>query len=1584
MKITEFAISHRTAVFVLVICIFVSGALSYMALPREAAPDVQLSTVIVQTPYIGVSPADIETLVTKPLEKEFKGIRGIKTMTSTSAESVSLITLEFESNVEIDDAMQKVRERTDTAQADLPPDVEKTQIMEVSASDWPVLTANISANLDAERLKLIGESIQDEIERIPGVLRVDMTGLVEREIAVLVEPMKLRQYGVSVDEVIRILQAENINLPGGSIKTGEMKYLLRVPGEFTGVEAIANLAIKAPEGQPIRIKDVAKVRNQFKEQDTLSRLTTFRKQADGTLAPITQRNISLSVVKRSGENIVDIANASREVILEFKERLNTGVEVAILNDQSEDISASVKDLENNIISGMLLVLLVLFFFMGGARNATMVALSIPLSMLLTFLVLDLIGFTLNMVVLFSLILALGMIVDNGIVIVENIYRHAGEGKSLPQAALDGTGEVGWAVIASTATTVGAFIPMAFWPGMMGEFMKYLPITVIITLLSSLLVALVINPAIAAVFLRGEPRAEDDDEFAVPDTIVYRTYKSVLGWSLDHKAAVMALCLAAFGVSGGIFVASDLGVEFFPVGTPEQFTVNIEKADGSTLESTDDIIKYVVDPFDGKLDEGYQFTPEEIAQIEAKLRPGIPLIQAWIENVGTGGGQGQAAGGQAPHFGQVSVDLTPAEKQESSPDALMSALRLVYERVPGATILIQKPSSGPSSGKPVNIEVVGENLTVMSQIAQQIKNRIRDVPGLVDLDDNLELTRPEVLIHVDRDRALLSGLDTRSVASTIRTAINGSKATTFRKDDNEYDITVRLPLSMRQNVDDLNLLTVATPAGEQVPLTEVATIKVQGGTGSVRRKDQERFVTISANAAPDALPANVLAAAQERLKDYKPPAGYTIRYTGENDDQMAAASFLIKALMIAAFLMILILVTQFNSISQPIIIMTSILLSIIGVLWSLIAFQQPFGVIMTGIGVISLAGVVVNNSIVMIDFTNQLRERGMDRRESLIISGLVRFRPVMLTASTTILGLLPLAIGVSIDFMNLGIVIGGRSVEMWGPMARAISFGLSVATVLTLVVVPVMVGIDDSLGDFFSNLFKKGDHGPHDPQGPSSDADLTSPEPPEDGSLGTKNPHAVMTIILMVLGMLIAPSAWAKAPEDATAAGPFQAQVEQDPSPDQGPLFRTPEASVPSLDDAILATPGIEPSFETTRTLDLEQLKNELRTQNFDVRVAMSRIAEADATISRAWSALWPTIGTQFQTTIFHEELTTNLGPPGGGGTEIVVRPQVDYNFSAQASLRLSARAWPLLKQAYAARDLSALQIAAVKEELEFSLTQTYFNALLARRVTAIALERWRADLRAVEVLRRKEEAGVAKGVEFSRASVQVSQALQEIEQARLSYEQLLLSLSNLTQTRADFEIAEPKKTTAPSSPVIVKESARTRRETLKLDRAAVDLADLALNEIYWQYLPEAQLTAQAFRPKGTALSPGIWQYSLGVTFEWIIWDGGLREAAIDEREAQLITSKIERQQGVAELDHSIDLAWSEYLAARSQVAISSAQVQNAQTSLDEITQAYELGASPQLDLLEAQDQLQLAKISLAQDEITVQLATERLRFLGGL
>ena len=1525
MKPTRLAIGSSTTVFVLIAMIVIGGLISYSRLPREAAPDIAMPIVIISTPYFGVSPSDMETLVTQPLEQEFKALRSLKKMTSTSAESVSLVTLEFEPDVVIEDALQKVRDKVDKAKPELPPDAEEPEIIEVNASDWPVMIANVSGAMDPLRLKELAEDIKDDIEKIPGVLRVDIAGGVEREIHVEAEPEKLRYHKVSLNDVINVLRAENVNLPGGNIEVGSMKYTVRVPGEFENVQMIEDLVLKAPDGNPVYIRDVATVIDTFKEQETTSILSNWT-QRDGEKQVITQTNVSLSIIKRGGENIIDIADASKEVIADYQRRMPAGVEVLIINDMSEVIKAMVHDLENNIISGLSLVLLALFFFMGGARNAFFVAVSIPLSMLISFLVLSALGITLNMVVLFSLILALGMLVDNAIVIVENIYRHMSEGKDRVQAAIDGTEEVGWAVIASTATTVGAFFPMVFWPGVTGEFMSYLPKTVIIVLVASLFVALIINPTLCSVLMVTKKQSVAFDDEKIPDLAVYRWYNSALEWALNHRAIVIAASVFSLLGSCAAFGNADLGVEFFPDATPDRFQVGVELPDGTRIEETQEVLERVQRPLDGH--------PE--------------LVEAWLLDAGMQAGQSMGgAMGQAPHYGKVTVDLVEIEEQPSDPLVLMEELRQAYADVPGASIVLMRESMGPPAGAPVNVEIAGEDLLVMSDIARRIKDAIRGIPGIIDLRDDLELTRPEIHVIVDRQRAKIAGVDTRGVAQTVRTAINGTEATVYREGDEEYDVIVKLPEAQRANIEDLELLTVVEKDGIHIPLTEVAEITEQGGAGSIRHKDQDRIVTVSAGAADGYLAQKLLEEVRKEVDKLEIPAGYEVRYTGENEDQQEAGEFLAFALLAAVFLILLVLVTEFNSIVQPVIILASVTLSLIGVLWSLIITQSPFGIIMTGIGIISLAGVVVNNSIVMIDYMNRLRARGMELREAIVLGGLVRFRPVMLTAITTVLGLIPLVAGVSIDFVNSKIVVGGRSVEMWGPMADVITSGLIVATVLTLIVVPVLYSTLENASARAQKFFLRG--------------------------------SAATAAALVVLLLPFVLSAQEQPPADAAAA----------PLSEDAAEFSRPEDVIDEGAKLRAETQLSEFDIKSDRALTLPDAIRTAQAASLDKMSAETQILSAQAQIKQAYSTLYPSLSAGAQYIIHQKEITAEFGsdlvPAGTPAPEpFVVQNKTDYRWNLTASIGANPRALPLLRGAKLQHSIATDQLAVIDYHLERAVVQTYYGLLTVRSLMVLAKEQLESAQTLLNATQKLVDAGTANQFELTRARIRVLQARKDVERARLQFLKLREALSNLLDVPANFDIIPPPAPRTPTAIAELKSSAKAERPDVALAEENIKLAQIYIDEVFYRYLPSLSANFTYAGTRGSTFAENTPQWTLTFGASWLIWDGGFREGEIKLQRARKQAAQVEAERLARTIESDLDNAHADYLSSVNQVESGKTQVELAEEALRQARIAYKYGAATQLDLINAEDQVKLAKISLVQDQLAVELAVRELRHLAGV
>lgn len=1027
MKLTRFSLLHRPVIFILMAILVILGWRSYISLPREASPSITIPMVVVTTTYFGVSPGDIETLITQRIEKKLKEITEIKEIRSTSAEGFSSIQAEFNPDIDIDEAVQKVREKVDLVRPELPEDADDPVIAEINFSDFPIMLVNVSGDYGLVRLKKIAEDLEELFETVPGVLDVKITGGLEREVKIDVDLDRMKYYGISFQKIIDAVRDENTNIPGGAIEVGRLKYTVRVPGEFSDPAEINNIIVKVVDGKPIYIKDVATVQFGFKER------TSYARQ-NGVEC------ITLSVVKRSGENIIQVADGVKAKIQEALPTLPPGTRIDILADQSKMIHRMVNELENNIISGLILVVGVLFLFLGF-RNSVLVAISIPLSMLIAFIVIQAMGYTLNMVVLFSLILALGMLVDNAIVIIENIYRHREEGYPLLEAAYRGTREVGAAIVASTITTLCAFAPMLFWPGIMGEFMRFLPITLIITLASSLFVAIVFNPVFAGQFMKLSDRQGERRIDHLLNRII-TLYDKTLRFALDHGKLTI---ISSFGVLIFIIILYAFlgkGVEFFPDVDPQQIYVEVSAPIGTNIEESNAIVQ----------------------QIEAKLPPFLGDVKSYTANVGfsmqvrpSDGG-----GGGTPHKSRVTIDFVDREYRKQSSKLTMEQIREAISGIPGARIDVEKQRMGPPTGPPVNIEIAGEDFATLGELSRQIQQKIRNIPGLVDLRDDYDTGRPELRVMIDREKANLYRLNTAKIARTIRTAINGTKATKYRINEDEYDIRVRLDERWRQSLKQLEQLVIFHE-GKQIPITSVAHFEMRGGLANINRKDLKRVVTVSGN-VQGRLANEVLADVQRTLQSFRLPPGYSLSYTGENEDQEESKEFLSNAFLIALLLIFLVLVYEFNSVTTPFVIMFSVVLSLIGVLLGLIITRLPFGIIMTGIGVISLAGVVVNNAIVLLDYTLQLRAQGMSKYDAIIKAGKTRFRPVLLTAITTILGLIPLTTGLSFDFFSGKMSYGGESSQWWGPMGVAVIFGLAFATFLTLVVVPVAYSILDSVSE----------------------------------------------------------------------------------------------------------------------------------------------------------------------------------------------------------------------------------------------------------------------------------------------------------------------------------------------------------------------------------------------------------------------------------------------------------------------------------------------------------------------------------------
>jgi multidrug efflux pump len=1102
--LTSYAVAHRVSVVILFLLVTVAGYMAYRGIPKEAAPQIAIPILVVNTMYPGVSPADMETLVTRPLEDELNTISDVQEMTSTSTEGYSSITVEFATGADMDVALQKVREKVDLAKPNLPSDAEDPIIFEIDTAEMPVMQVNLSGEYGLVRLKEIAEEIQERIEQVPTILRADLQGGLDREVKVEVNLPRVQYYGLALQDVVDAIRNENVNIPGGSIEVGTVNYLVRVDGEFVDPSVIEDLVVGTFDGRPVYVRDVAAVDFGFAERTSFARMHGI---------PV----VSLSVVKRAGTNIIEASDAVKAILADMEDRFPPTTEVSITGDMSRDINMMVSSLENNIISGLILILAVLLFFLG-VRTAAFVAVAIPTSMLLSFVVLALLGISMNMVVLFSLILALGMLVDNAIVVVENIYRFVEEGWSPGMAARKATGEVAPPVIAATATTLAAFAPLMFWPGIAGEFMKYLPMTLIITLSSSLFVALVIVPTLCAILMRPEDAPSPPMTPAARWTLIglagalflgvaagsiltatllaltviglwalnrfvlermaegfqasllpwiLQRYEGTLRWALAHRPTVLTICVVVFVATFLLFVRYNHGVEYFPESIPPTaLMVNVEAPVGTRAAFTDRVVE----------------------RLEADVREieGFEDAESLVATVGGGGGGPDffGSGGSGENHGLITLSLVEFQHRERDAFRTLALMQEALGRdIAGAEVRVDSPDEGPPGGAPVNIEVVGDDPRELKGLADRVLEILRNAPvaeRLVGLESDMDEARPEVSVRVDREKATLFGLSTLDVGQAVRGAIQGVEAAKYRTGNDEFDIVVRLAEPWRSELSALEELTVVTEGGIQVPLVSMADWVVDEGLGSIRRKDMTRMATISSEVRAGYNQNAVLAEVQATLAAFVAedlPPGYQLRYTGQLEEQQEAQEFLSMAFLVALALIGFILISQFNSLVKPVIILTSVVMSTVGVLLGLLAFSMPFVIIMTGVGIISLAGIVVNNAIVLIDYIDILRNRdGMNRREALVQGGMTRFRPVVLTAITTALGLVPLAIGLNFDFFGLygslspELYWGGDQAAWWSPMAIAVIVGIIFATFLTLVVVPVMYSVVDDLSDWFQRTY----------------------------------------------------------------------------------------------------------------------------------------------------------------------------------------------------------------------------------------------------------------------------------------------------------------------------------------------------------------------------------------------------------------------------------------------------------------------------------------------------------------------------------
>lgn len=1128
-KLSSFSIQNKTSVYVLTFIVLLVGLISYNTMPKESFPEIKQPTIYVGTAYPGNSPIDMENLVTRPIEKELKSLKGVKKFTSTSIQDYSTIIVEFELDVEVSKALQDVKDAVDKSMVDLPTDLPADpNVFELDFSEFPVMNINLSGNFPYDVLKDHAEYLEEEIEKFPEVSEVDIRGLLDKEVEITVDRYKMEASRISFNDIENAVRSENVSMSGGDILSisgdRQNRRSLRISGEFKDFNEIENIIVKDEKQEIVYLRDIASVSFGPVEPTSFARLNK---------KPV----VFLDVKKKSGENLINASVKIKEFIAKAqKNRLPKEMDVVITNDQSKNTIDMVGNLENSIISGVILVVLVLMFFMGG-RNSMFVGIAIPLSMLMAVGIVNMLGTTLNMMVLFSLILALGMLVDNGIVVVENVFRLYSGGMKREDASKYGVGEVAVPIIASTLTTLAAFFPLLFWKSLIGEFMKYLPITLIVTLSASLFVALVINPVLTANFMKIEDPSKRSSAkkfwrvtlgllsiglfmvFAMSNKtlgnlllifgvlrIAYRfwlqpasakfqdnvlprlenAYARLVTWVLKGARPYLIF----FGmfvfmiVAINLYFGSSPKVLFFPENEPQYVNVFIEMPLGTDIERTNEFAKAVED------------------SIWKKLQPNSNIIEAMVASVGEGTADPSEgpSQGSSPHKARITVSFVETAKRvfisDTSTTRMMQLIAEAVEDLPQANIVVQKNSEGPPVGKPISLEITGPELDTLIKVTDAVKKVMVDAnyEGVDKLKTDLETGKPELLINIDRDASRRYGISTMQIASTLRTALFGKEVSKLKQGEDDYKIYVRLRKDERYDITSLmnQKITFRNPTGQiaQVPISSVASVEYGSTYGSVKRKDADKVITIFSEVKVGANANELVNKFKDLLKNYELPEGYSMKFTGEQENQDESSAFLGQAFGIAFLLIFLIIVAQFNSVMQPVIIMFSVLFSTTGVFIGLAIFQMEFVILMMGIGIISLAGVVVNNAIVLIDFTNLLRARKRaeldiaeggrlpeeEIRNTIVEAGRTRLRPVLLTAITTVLGLIPLAIGLNINFFTLlssydaQYYTGGDSAAFWGPMSWTVIFGLTFATFLTLVVVPAMYYLTDKLQAFLGRLF----------------------------------------------------------------------------------------------------------------------------------------------------------------------------------------------------------------------------------------------------------------------------------------------------------------------------------------------------------------------------------------------------------------------------------------------------------------------------------------------------------------------------------
>jgi multidrug efflux pump subunit AcrB len=1101
-KPSSWAIDNKITVYILVVIICFAGVMAYNGLPKESFPDITVPTIYINTINGGNSPTNIENTITKPIEKRLKALSGVKKFTSTSLQDVSVIVVEFNTDVKVEVAKQKVKDAVDEARADLPQTLTREpMIKEIAFSEIPIMYINIAGNFDLKDMKKYAEDLQDRIESMKEINEAKIIGALDREIQVNIDMYKLQAAQLTLTDVQRAIASENLSLTGGNVPLNGMKPTLSIKSEFKNAKEIEGIVVNSASGAKLFIRDFATVEDSYKEQESFS-------SSKG------KNVITLNVVKRAGENLIEASENIYKIIDEMKaKQFPKGLEVTISGDQSHRTKVTLHDLINTIIIGFILVTLILMFFMG-VNNALFVALSVPLSMFIAFLVMPGINFTFNMIVLFAFLLALGIVVDDAIVVIENTHRLFDNGKRpIKQAAKLAAGEVFLPVLSGTVTTLAPFIPLAFWTGIIGKFMFFLPVTLIISLLASLFVAYIINPVFAVDFMRTHEEENQEHgritrkgrlqlivyailiilcytagKIMLANIIVFlglflllnrlwlykpinywqtkawpafqNFYVRILKWCLKKPYRPLLYTVIMFILSIMIFSARKPKVVFFPQGDPNNIYVYVKLPVGTDPLITNNVMR----------------------KVEKKLYTVIgdsnKIVESIITNVAIGVTDPRDNDQNSyPNRGKIAINFVEFEKREgiATQDYLQKLQNLKWD-IPGAEITVNKEQAGPPVSKPINIEVAGDDFTSLVSSASALKKFIDSskVQGVADLKSDFESNKPEIVFDIDRERANREGLSTSQLAMEIRGAVYGIEASKFRAADDEYPIQMRYQYDQRNNIEALRNLKITyrdmNMGGQvrSVPLSSVCSVRYDNTYAGIKRKNNKRVITLSSDVKEGFNANEVVAKLQRVAAGFTPASDVTVKFTGQQEEQAETGKFLSNAMMTSIGIILLVLVMQFNSFGKPLIILTEIFFSVIGVLLGTAIFKIDMSIVMTGVGIVALAGIVVRNGILLVEFAEMARAGGMGLYEAVVEAGRTRMTPVLLTATAAILGLIPLAVGLNIDFetlfthLNPHIFFGGDSVVFWGPLSWTMIFGLSFATLLTLLLVPAMYLISERL------------------------------------------------------------------------------------------------------------------------------------------------------------------------------------------------------------------------------------------------------------------------------------------------------------------------------------------------------------------------------------------------------------------------------------------------------------------------------------------------------------------------------------------